>query len=126
MSTDRAQPSTIDEFIARYPEDVREILQRIRTVIHEAAPGAREKISYGIPGFELNGDLVWFAAHKKHIGLYPRASSLGPFEEELSQYKRSKGTIQFPLDKPIPYDLIRRIVEYRVAENSAKSTAAGR
>ena len=80
---------------------------------------------YGI-GVRTNGDLVWFAAHKKHIGLYPRASSLGPFEEELSQYKRSKGTIQFPLDKPIPYDLIRRIVEYRVAENSAKSTAAGR
>jgi uncharacterized protein YdhG (YjbR/CyaY superfamily) len=126
MSTDKAQPSTIDEFIAQYPEDVQEILQRIRAVIHEAAPGAREKVSYGIPGFELKGDLVWFAAHKKHIGLYPRASSLEPFEEELSPYKRSKGTIQFPLDKPIPYDLIRRIVEYRVAENTGKSTAAGR
>ncbi|NLD72956.1 MAG: hypothetical protein GX649_09605 [Chloroflexi bacterium] len=130
MTIDRAKPSTVDEYIAGQPEELQEILQQIRAAIHEAAPGIREKISYGMPGFELNGDLIWFAAHKAHIGVYPRASTLAPFEEDLSAYKRSKGTIQFPLDRPIPYDLIRRITEYRVAENSGqgsdKSTAVGR
>jgi uncharacterized protein YdhG (YjbR/CyaY superfamily) len=110
-------PTTIDEYIAQYPENVRQILNRIRTVIHEAAPDAAEKISYGMPGFEQNGSLVWFGVHTRHIGFYPTASGIAAFREELAGYKSSKGAVQFPLDQPIPYELIARIVRFKVAEN---------
>jgi uncharacterized protein YdhG (YjbR/CyaY superfamily) len=86
-------------------------------VIKESAPEAQEKISYGMPAFHQNGSLVWFAAHKRHIGFYPTGSGIEAFQEELAGYKVSKGTLQFPLDQPMPYDLIRKIVKYRVEEN---------
>lgn len=114
-------PKTIDEYIAGFPQDVQLILQKMRQVIHETAPGATEKISYQIPCFALNGDLVWFAGYRQHIGFYPKGSGIKAFQKELVGYKTAKGTVQFPLDKPIPYDLVRKIVKYRVEENSKKS-----
>jgi uncharacterized protein YdhG (YjbR/CyaY superfamily) len=107
----------IDEYIATFPENVQEILEKIRNVISQTAPEAQEAISYGMPTFKLKGNLVHFAAYKKHIGFYPVPSGIAAFEEELSEYKHAKGSVQFPLDKPIPYDLIKRIVEFRVKEN---------
>ena len=110
---------TIDEYIAQFTEDIQEILQQIRSVIKEAAPDATEKISYQMPTFFLKGNLVHFAAFKTHIGFYPVPSGVEKFKEELSQYKGGKGSVQFPLDKPMPLDLIRRIVLFRVEENLA-------
>jgi uncharacterized protein YdhG (YjbR/CyaY superfamily) len=108
--------STIDEYIAQCPVDVQPILSRIRAIIKEAAPQAVERISYQMPTFYLRGNLVHFAAHPHHIGFYPTPSGIETFKAELSGYKTSKGAVQFPLDQPIPYDLIGRIVMYRVAE----------
>ena len=108
---------TVDEYIADFPERVQIILQQVRRAIREAAPGAEEAISYQIPGFRLNGSLVWFAAFKDHIGFYPRASGIEAFKDELSAYEISKGTVRFPLDKPLPLDLIQEIVRFRVKEN---------
>jgi len=113
-------PKTIDEYIARYPHDVAQILTQIRSVIKESAPGAVEKISYQMPTFYLNGNLVHFAAFEKHIGFYPTPSGIEAFKDEIARYKWSKGAVQFPIDEPMPYDLIRRIVAFRVAENSKK------
>ena len=115
MQTDA--PKNIDEYIAAFPPEVQERLKAIRQVIHEAAPQATEKISYQMPTFYLNGNLVHFAAFKSHIGFYPAPTGVEAFREEISQYKWSKGAVQFPLDQPVPYDLIRRMTEYRVAEN---------
>jgi uncharacterized protein YdhG (YjbR/CyaY superfamily) len=112
---------TIDEYIAGFPEDIREILEKVRETIRQAAPEATEKISYQMPTFYLNGNLVHFAAFKKHIGLYPAPSGVAAFQEELAPYVKAKGSIQFPLDKPIPYDLIARITAFRVQENIMKS-----
>ena len=109
---------TIDEYIASFPEDVQEILEKIRTTISEIAPEATEKISYGIPTFSLNKNLVHFGAWKKHIGFYPASSGVSKFEKELAEYNYAKGSIQFPLDKPIPYKLIEKIVRFRVKENT--------
>ena len=89
-------------------------------MIRDSAPNAEEAISYQMPTFKLNGNLVWFAAFKNHIGFYPKPSAIETFEKELSNYKVSKGTIRFPLDKPIPFDLVRKIVKYRAKENSEK------
>lgn len=113
--------TTIDEYIAQQPAEVQPILQQIRAVIREAAPEATEKISYQMPTFYLNGNLVHFAAYKQHIGFYPTPSGTEQFEQELSAYKRSKGAVQFPLDQPMPYELIRRMVQFRVAESQNKS-----
>ncbi len=107
----------IDSYIADFPAEVQEILQKIRNMIHELAPEAKEAIKYGIPTFVLNGNLVHFAAYKKHIGFYPTPSGIENFQEELSLYKVSKGAIQFPLNKPIPYDLIREIVTFRIKKS---------
>ncbi len=112
--------TTIDEYIAQQPADVQPILQEIRAVIRQAAPEATEKISYQMPTFYLNGNLVHFAAYKHHIGFYPTPSGAEQFEQELSAYKRAKGSVQFPLDQPMPYDLIRRMVQFRAAENARK------
>ncbi len=120
MTDEKGNPTTIDEYIARYPADVQPILSQIRAVIKEAAPGAVEKISYQMPSFYLKGNLVWFGAHTHHIGFYPTPAGIKAFQEELAAYKQSKGAVQFPLDQPMPYDLIRRIVQFRVAENSKK------
>jgi uncharacterized protein YdhG (YjbR/CyaY superfamily) len=120
MQEKEAQPATVDSYIAQFPPEVQEILSRIRAVIKEAAPGASEKISYGMPTFYLKGNLVHFGAHQKHIGFYPAPSGIEAFQDELSVYKGAKGSVQFPLDKPVPYDLIARITRYRVAENQQK------
>ena len=105
----------MDEWID-LSRDVQAILQRIRATIREEAPGAVEAISYQMPTFKLNGNLVHFAAFNHHIGFYPTPSAITTFSEELSPYKQSKGAVQFPLDRPIPYDLVRKIVHYRVEE----------
>ena len=110
--------TSIDEYIAQYPENIQQILQKIRSVIQEAAPDASEKISYQMPTFFLNGNLVHFAAFKSHIGFYPVPSGIEKFQDELSQYKGGKGSVQFPLDEQIPYDLIRRVTLFRVEENT--------
>ncbi|MGH7937879.1 MAG: iron chaperone, partial [Chthoniobacterales bacterium] len=102
--------------------EVQEILKRIRRTIRKGAPDAEEAISYRMPAFMLKGVLVYFAAFKKHIGLYPRASGIAKFKKDLSAYKSAKGSVQFPLDKPIPYDLIARIVKFRVKENLGKAS----
>lgn len=112
--------NAIDEYIAQFPPDVQEKLETIRQVIRAAAPDASETFSYQMPTFYLNGNLIHFAAFQKHIGLYPTPSGITAFDEELTPYRRSKGTIQFPLDQPIPYDLIDRIVRFRVTENLQK------
>lgn len=119
-------PTTIDAYIAGFPADVQTILQSIRRTIHDAAPEATEAISYQMPTFKLHGNLVHFGAFKNHIGFYPVPSGIEAFQDELAAYKQGKGSIQFPLDRPMPYDLIRRIVEYRVRENTANAAAKGR
>ena len=116
----RSQYKTIDEYIEMFPPDIQSPLQEMRRTIRKAAPEATEAISYQIPTFKLNGNLVHFAAFKDHIGFFPTSSEVAAFEKELSKYKTSKGTIQFPLDKPIPYDLVRKIALFRVKENSAR------
>lgn len=120
MERKKRQPTTIDEYISGCSEQTQPILRKLRAVIKAAAPGATEKISYQMPGFYLNGMLVWFGAHKNHIGFYPTGAGVAAFKEELSAYKMAKGSVQFPLDKPMPYALIRKIVKYRVAENRKK------
>jgi uncharacterized protein YdhG (YjbR/CyaY superfamily) len=123
MDTKQPTPQNIDEYIAGFPDDIQAILQKMRTLIHEAAPQAKEDIKYAIPTFTLNGNLVHFAAFKNHIGFYPTPSGTEKFQQELSSYKAAKGSIQFPLSQPIPYDLIRRIVEFRVQESLDKANA---
>ena len=120
MDKKSSAPKTIDEYISRFPEDVAQILSEIRALIREAAPGAVEKISYQMPTFYLNGNLVHFGAFDKHIGFYPTPGGIEAFKEEISRYKWAKGSVQFPLDEPMPYDLIRRIVEFRLAEATKK------
>lgn len=115
--------TTIDEYIAAFPADIQTILQKIRATIRKAAPDATEAISYRMPTFKLNGNLVHFAAFKNHIGFYPVPSGIEKFKKELSVYKGAKGSAQFPLDKPIPYGLIGRIVKFRVKENLEKAKA---
>jgi len=111
------KPSTIDEYLASFPDDVQGILERMRQTIKKAAPTAVETISYQMPTFKLNGkNLVHFAAFKHHIGFYPIPSSITAFQKELSVYKQGKGSVQFPLEKPMPYDLVKRIVLFRVNE----------
>ncbi|HUR12305.1 MAG TPA: DUF1801 domain-containing protein [Flavitalea sp.] len=113
-------PNNIDEYIDRFPEKSQRILEEIRKTIRKASPDAEEKISYAIPTFTLNGHyLIYFAAYKTHISIYPAPRGNEIFKEELSHYKGGKGTVQFPLDKPIPLKLITRIVEHRIRENSA-------
>jgi uncharacterized protein YdhG (YjbR/CyaY superfamily) len=111
---------TIDEYIALFPYEVQVLLQSLRQVIKEAAPSAKEKISYQMPTFDLHGNLVHFAAYKNHIGLYPAPSGIEAFKEELSSYKWAKGSVQFPLNQPLPLELISKIVAYRVNENMEK------
>ena len=116
-----AQFKTIDEYIKASPKDVQSILQRLRLTIQKAAPEAVETISYQMPTFKLNGKgLVYFAAFKNHIGFYPIPSGIEAFKKELSRYKQGKGSVQFPIDKPIPYDLVRRIVRFRAKENQER------
>lgn len=126
MSNEQTTPKTIDEYIAGFPEAVQTILQEVRQTIKAAAPQAEEAISYQMPTFKLRGNLVHFAAFKNHIGFYPVPSGVEQFKDELSAFKQGKGSVQFPLDKPMPYDLMRRIVLFRVEENLAKAEAKGK
>src|SRR5262245_26385019 len=122
MKTKEAAPKTIDQYIAGFPGEVQEILEKIRMTIRKAAPKAEEKISYQMPSFTLNGSyLIYFAAYKKHIGLYPAPRGDEKFKKELSAYEGGKGTVRFPLDQPIPYGLITRIVKFRASENSTSA-----
>jgi uncharacterized protein YdhG (YjbR/CyaY superfamily) len=119
---------TVDEYIDTFPEDVQTILSELRKTIRKVAPQAEETISYQMPTFVLNGNLVHFAAFPNHIGFYPTPSGIEAFKEELSPYKGAKGSVQFPIHEPLPLPLIRKIVEYRVKENlerkpKKKSTA---
>jgi uncharacterized protein YdhG (YjbR/CyaY superfamily) len=120
MDGKKVNPTTIDEYIAQFPEDIQRILVRLRQVVKESAPDAVEKISYNMPGYFLNGSLIWFSVWKHHIGFYPRTPEMDASIEGLSAYKGTKGSVHFPLDQPMPYDLIARIVKFRVAENQNK------
>ena len=119
MKNSQTSVGSIDEYIAAFPAEIQETLQNIRQVIRDAAPEASEAISYQMPTFKLNGNLVHFAAFKDHIGFFPTPSGVEAYPE-LMQYKTGKGTLQFPLDQPIPYELIRRVVKFRVLEVTSK------
>jgi uncharacterized protein YdhG (YjbR/CyaY superfamily) len=123
MSEEHDLPQTIDAYMAGFPKEVQAILAKIRATIQDAAPEAVEAISYQMPTFKLKGNLVHFAAYKKHIGFYPAPSGIEKFKQELSAYEWAKGSIKFPLDQPIPYDLIRKIVAFRVKENLERGKA---
>jgi uncharacterized protein YdhG (YjbR/CyaY superfamily) len=126
MKANQTAPGTIDEYISAFPPNVQSLLQKVRETIRKAAPGAQETISYQMPTFILRGILVHFAGYKNHIGFYPTPSGISNFKEELSAYKSAKASVQFPLDKPIPYGVISKIVKFRVAENLARAHAKAR
>lgn len=117
MENKKLKFTTIDEYVQSFPKNVQEILATLRKTIEQAAPTAKEKISYQMPTYDLYGNLVHFAAYEKHIGFYPTPSGIEKFKVEISKYKHAIGSVQFPIDKPLPYDLIERIVKFRVAEN---------
>lgn len=119
MKTINAQIDSIDTYIAQFPDEVQTRLQQLRKTILKLAPGATEAMSYQIPTFKLNGNLVHFAAFKKHIGFYPGATGIAAFQDELAGYKSAKGSVQFPLDQALPLDLVKKIVKFRVAQNLA-------
>jgi len=125
MKTSRTAAKDIDQYIAGFPNDVREILTKIRMTIRKAAPDAEETIKYQIPTFTLNGNLIHFAAFKNHIGLYPAPGGIEQFKDALSVYEGGKGSVRFPLDKPIPFGLISRIVKFRVKKNLERAEAKG-
>jgi uncharacterized protein YdhG (YjbR/CyaY superfamily) len=120
MKAKQAGPKNIDDYIASFPKDVQAKLQKIRATIKKAAPKAEEAIKYQMPTFTLNGNLVHFAAYKNHIGFYPAPSGVEAFKKELAAYERGKGTLKFPLDEPIPFGLITKVVKYRVKKNLEK------
>lgn len=121
MKSNESSPDVIDEYIANFPPDVQKVLQKVRKIIRKVAPDAQEKINYGIPTFTLNGNLVHYAGFKNHIGFYPTPSGIEKFKSELSKYEGAKGSVKFPLDQPIPYELIQKITEFRVQEQKAKA-----
>jgi uncharacterized protein YdhG (YjbR/CyaY superfamily) len=126
MRTDQTAPKNMDEYIAGFPSDVQAILEKIRMTIRKAAPAAEETIKYQIPTFTLKGNLVHFAAYKTHIGFYPAPTGIEKFKKELSIYGSGKGTLRFPLDKPVPFDLITKIVKFRVRETLKRAEAKGK
>lgn len=121
MEENKAKFTSIDEYISLYPKEIQEILCNLRRIIKEAAPGCEEKISYQMPAFTLNGILVYFGVCKNHIGFYPTANGIETFKEEFKDYKWSKGAVQFPIDQPMPEELITRIVKFRVQDNWMKA-----
>jgi uncharacterized protein YdhG (YjbR/CyaY superfamily) len=124
MKTAQPAPTTIDAYIAAFPPEVQAILEQIRETIRETVPDAQETISYGIPTFTLHGRyLVYFAGYKKHISLYPAPMGVAEFQEAVSVYGAGKGTMRFPLDQPMPFDLIRKIVRFRITENAERAAA---
>jgi uncharacterized protein YdhG (YjbR/CyaY superfamily) len=114
------KPNSINEYIATFPVQTRKLLRQMRATIKKAAPKAEEVISYGMPAFKFHGLLVWFAAYTRHIGFYPRVSAIQAFKKEIAKYKNAKGSVQFPLHKPLPLALIKKMVQYRVKENLEK------
>jgi uncharacterized protein YdhG (YjbR/CyaY superfamily) len=120
MESNKKVFNSIDEYIAQFPEDVQKKLKELREAIKASAPDAEERISYQMPTFRLKSNLVHFAAYKKHIGFYPTPGGIKPFEHELSAYEVSKGTVRFPIDKPLPMNLISKIVKFRVVEDLKK------
>jgi len=126
VKTVRTTSSTIDEYIAGHPREVQQILKKVRATIRKAAPAAQETIKYSIPTFTLEGNLVHFAAFKNHIGFYPTPSGIAEFKRELSAYTGARGSVQFPLNQPMPYALIARMVKFRVKENLARAALRGR
>lgn len=116
-----SKPTTVDSYIAAFPKEVQLLLQQMRATIKKAAPKAVESISYMMPAYKLNGPLVYFGGYKGHIGFYPTSSGIEAFKKELAVYKGSKGTVQFPLDKPLPLKLIAQMVKYRIAQNELKA-----
>jgi uncharacterized protein YdhG (YjbR/CyaY superfamily) len=126
MADQKATSREVDEYIANFPADVQEKLRQVREAIRAAAPDAQETISYAMPTFRLHGNLVHFAGHKNHIGFYPTPSGIEQFKNELSAYAGAKGSVQFPLDQPIPLDLIGQIVKFRVRENIERAEAKGK
>lgn len=121
MNTESNLPQTVDDYLAGFPAEIQAILVQIRSIIRETVPDAEEVISYQMPTYRLNGNLVHFAAFTHHIGFYPTPTGVEAFEKELKPYQHAKGSIRFPLDEPIPYDLIRKIVEFRAKENLDKA-----
>jgi uncharacterized protein YdhG (YjbR/CyaY superfamily) len=117
------KPKDTEAYVAAFPEATRMRLRQVRATIKKAAPQVEEVVSYGMPGYKLNGMLVWFAGYARHIGFYPGSSGIASFKKELSEYKSAKGSVQFPLDKPLPLGLIARIVKFRVKENAKPSKA---
>lgn len=111
---------TMDKYIAAFPNNIQEILKKLRQTIRESAPNAEETVRYGIPTFRQNGNLVHFAAFKRHIGFYPTPSVIAAFKKELSAYKQAKGSVRFQIDEPIPFGLVKKIVKYRVKENESR------
>ena len=118
--------STVEEYIAGFPAETQALLETMRATIRAAAPGAEERISYQMPAFALHGNLVYYAALKNHIGFYPTGSGIEAFKDELAGYEVTKGSVKFPMGRPLPLDLIRRIVEYRVAQNLDNAAAKAR
>lgn len=114
-------PRNVDEYIAGFPAATGELLQQMRLTVREAAPEAQETIKYAMPAYTFNGNLVYFAGYKTHIGFYPTPSGIEAFREALSGYKGAKGSVRFPLDRPLPLDLVRKIVQFRVEENAPKA-----
>jgi uncharacterized protein YdhG (YjbR/CyaY superfamily) len=114
------KPNNINEYIATFPLQTRKLLRQMKATIKKAAPKAEEVISYGMPAFKFHGLLVWFAAYTRHIGFYPRVSAIQAFKKEIAKYKNAKGSVQFPLHKPLPLALIKKMVQYRVKENLEK------
>lgn len=115
--------TTIDEYIASFPKDTQKLLEQMRATIHKAAPQATEAIAYGLATFKLNGNLVHFGGYKTHIGFYPAPRGIEAFKKETAQYQGGKGTLQFPLDKPLPLELVEKIVKYRFEENLKKQSS---
>jgi uncharacterized protein YdhG (YjbR/CyaY superfamily) len=126
MKAKQQQPTTIDEYIADFPKDVQERMEKVRKAIRKAAPAAEEAIKYQIPTFVLKGNLIHFGGYKNHIGLYPGSRPVEKFKDELSRYEISKGTVRFPFDKPLPLGLIGRITKFCVQRNLAKAAAKAR
>lgn len=126
MAAEKKSAQTIDEYISGYPPEIRSRLEAIRAAIREIAPEAEEAVKYGLPTFVLHGNLVHFGAFKHHIGFYPAPSGLEAFKDQLVQYKGSKGAVQFPLDQPLPLDLVREITAFRLRENQAKDASKGK
>lgn len=123
MTDKQSLPNEVDDYIARFPAEVQQLLRQVRQAITAAAPEAQERISYQMPAYTLEGNLVYFAAFKNHIGFYPTASGIERFQAQLAGYKWAKGSVQFPLDQPIPVELIGEIVRFRVEENRARAAA---